>query len=329
MKTTLNQLFEHKALTREEAKKSLKNIAQGKHSESEIAAFLTVFLMRKINMEELAGFREALLELCIPVDFSDFNTIDLCGTGGDGKNSFNISTLASFIVAGAGEKVAKHGNYGVSSSVGSSNIMEYFGYQFTDKQGILKKQLDKAGICFLHAPLFHPAMKTVAPVRRQLKVKTFFNVLGPLVNPSFPQNQLTGVYNLELTRVYQYLLQETDKNFTVVHNLDGYDEISLTDDAKIVTRNSENIHSPKFFGFRRISAESIQGGKDLNASAEIFLTILNGAGTQEQNSVVLANAALAIQTIHPNKEIGECIQIATKSLFDKQALQSFKTLLNK
>jgi anthranilate phosphoribosyltransferase len=248
MKQILLKLTAHQFLEREEACDVLIRIARSEYNQSEVSAFLTVFMMRSITVDELAGFRDALLELCLHTDLSDFNTIDLCGTGGDGKNTFNISTLASFVVAGAGEKVAKHGNYGVSSNCGSSNVMEFYGYEFTNDRDTLLKQLENAGICFLHAPLFHPAMKAVAPIRRELGLKTFFNMLGPMVNPSFPKNQLTGVFNLETARLYNYIYQRTDKNYSIVYSLDGYDEISLTSAFKIISNHEEQLLFPKILG---------------------------------------------------------------------------------
>ena len=211
MKQLLNRLINHESITSEEAKQVLVNISEGKYNQSQIASFLTVFMMRSITLEELQGFRDALLDLCIAVDLKDFNPIDLCGTGGDGKDTFNISTLSSFVTAGAGVNVAKHGNYGVSSACGSSNVMEYLGIKFSNDKDFLKKSIDTTGICVLHAPLFHPAMKNVAPIRRELGVKTFFNMLGPMVNPAFPKNQMVGVFNLELQRLYGYLYQQSDK----------------------------------------------------------------------------------------------------------------------
>ena len=236
MKQILNRLINQESISAEEARNVLVNISEGQYNQSQIASFLTVYMMRNITLEELKGFRDALLDLCIPVDISEFNAIDLCGTGGDGKDTFNISTLASFITAGAGVKVAKHGNYGVSSASGSSNVMEALGVKFTNNIDVLKNTIDKAGICVMHAPLFHPAMKNVAPIRRELGVKTFFNMLGPMVNPAFPKNQMVGVFNLELQRLYGYLYQNTDKNYSIVHALDGYDEISLTGKTKIITK---------------------------------------------------------------------------------------------
>ena len=245
MKETLQYLFDHKTLGKEDAKLILRNMAEGKYNDSEIAAFISVYLMRSITLEELAGFRDALLELCTPVDLSEFNTIDVCGTGGDEKNTFNISTLTSFVVAGAGEKVAKHGNYSVSSACGSSNVLEYFGYKFSSDPDRLRREIDRYNICFLHAPLFNPAMKNVAPVRRSLKIKTFFNMLGPMVNPSSPRNQLVGVFSLDVARLYHYLYQQSDKQFCIIHSLDGYDEISLTGRFRVLTRGTERTCSAR------------------------------------------------------------------------------------
>ena len=297
MKNTLNRLINHEILSKEEARTVLINISSGSYYPSQIAAFLTVYMMRSISIEELAGFREALLELCIKVDLSDFNTIDLCGTGGDGKDTFNISTLASFVTAGAGVKVAKHGNYGVSSISGSSNVMEQLGVKFSNDTDFLKKCVDQAGICILHAPLFHPAMKNVAPIRKELAVKTFFNMLGPMVNPSFPQNQLVGVFNLELARMYAYLYQNTDRNYTILHALDGYDEISLTCPAKFITKTKEGVLNPSDFNVGILSQSEIEGGKTIEASAAMFTNIISGKGTEAQNNVVCANAAMAIATV--------------------------------
>ncbi|NNK17839.1 MAG: anthranilate phosphoribosyltransferase [Maribacter sp.] len=298
MKDILNRLINHDILTKTDAKQVLVNIAKGEYNTSQIAAFLTVYMMRSITIEELEGFRNALLELCLAIDLSEYNPIDLCGTGGDGKDTFNISTLASFVTAGAGIKVTKHGNYGVSSKCGSSNVMEFLGIRFSNKADFLKKSIDQAGICVLHAPLFHPAMKNVAPIRKELAVKTFFNMLGPMVNPAFPKNQMVGVFNLELARMYGYLYQNTDKNFTVLHALDGYDEISLTGATKTISNSSEGILYPEDFGVSRIKQDQIIGGETVADSAKIFMNILEGKGNDAQNNVVCANAGIAIATVN-------------------------------
>jgi len=327
MKAILNHLFEHKTFSREESKQILTDLALGKYNNSQMAAFMTAYCMRSITVNELEGFRDAMLELCLEVDLETENLIDLCGTGGDGKDTFNISTLASFIVAGAGYKVAKHGNYGVSSGCGSSNVIEFLGYQFTSDGDKLRSSIDKANICFLHAPLFHPAMKTVAPIRRELGVKTFFNMLGPLVNPARPENQLVGVFNLELARVYAYLYQKSNKSYTIVNALDGYDEVSLTCDFKTFSADGEKIHSIEALGFEQLNPAEITGGKTVSESAEIFKTVLNGEATSAQNNVVLCNAALAIKTIEAHKSFADCFYEAEQSLLSKKALNSFKILL--
>ena len=327
MKETLNRLINHEILEKEDAKRILVNIAKGDYNNSQIAAFITVYMMRSITIEELEGFRDALLELCLAVDLGDYNPIDLCGTGGDGKDTFNISTLASFVTAGAGVKVTKHGNYGVSSKCGSSNVMEYLGIKFSNDADFLKKSIDEAGICVLHAPLFHPAMKNVAPIRRELAVKTFFNMLGPMVNPAFPKNQMVGVFNLELARMYGYLYQNTDKNFTVLHALDGYDEISLTGATKTISNGSEGMLEPMDFGVSAIKANQIAGGDDVAGSAQLFLDILHGKGTEAQNNVVCANAGVAIATVNGCSP-KEGFEKAKDSLLSGKGLTALKKLQN-
>ena len=327
MKNILNRLINHEILSKEEAKNVLVNISNGSYNPSQIAAFLTVYMMRSISIDELAGFREALLELCIRVDLSDYNTIDLCGTGGDGKDTFNISTLASFVAAGAGIKVAKHGNYGVSSISGSSNVMEQLGIKFSNDADFLKKCMEKAGICILHAPLFHPAMKNVGPIRKELGVKTFFNMLGPMVNPAFPQNQLVGVFNLELARMYGYLYQNTDRNFTILHSLDGYDEVSLTCPTKFISKTKEGVLNPSDFGVRQLLQSEIAGGKSIEESAQLFSTIISGKGTEAQSNVVCANAAMAIATVTGCTPL-EGFEQAKESLFSGKGLEALNTLKN-
>ncbi len=325
MKNLLNRLIRHEILTQAEAREALTSISKGDMNAAQMACFMTVYMMRPITVGELAGFRQALLDLCIPIGLAAYNAIDLCGTGGDGKDTFNISTLASFITAGAGVNVAKHGNYGVSSISGSSNVMEAMGIRFSNDSGFLEKCISEAGICILHAPLFHPAMKMVAPIRKELGVRTFFNMLGPLVNPSFPKNQLCGVFSLELARMYAYLFQQTDLNYAVVHALDGYDEITLTDKAKIVTREAEKMILPSDFGLIEIEAEAIKGGADIASSAALFHTIIRGNGSEAQNNVVCANAAMAIATV-TGDSLTESFEKATESLRSGAALRSLQKL---
>lgn len=326
MKNILNRLIQHEILTKMEAKEVLVNISSGSYNPSQIAAFMTVFMMRSITVEELEGFREALLELCIPVDFSAYDTIDLCGTGGDGKDTFNISTLASFIVAGAGIKVAKHGNYGVSSISGSSNVMEKMGVKFTNDIDFLTKSIEETNIAILHAPLFHPAMKNVGPIRKELGVKTFFNMLGPMVNPSFPKNQMVGVFSLELARMYAYLYQNTTTNYSILHGLSGFDEVSLTDDVKIISNHSEQILKPINFNFSSIKLESIKGGNTIDEAAKIFHDVISGKGSVEQNNVVCVNAAVAIKTIEKSS-YEDALAKAQESLVSGKAFEKLNQLI--
>lgn len=326
MKEVLNKLFKYQSLSREEAFTILSNLATGQYNNSQMAAFMTVYLMRSITVEELEGFRDAMLELCVKVPGQDYDAIDLCGTGGDGKNTFNISTLSSFVVAGAGQNVVKHGNYGVSSVSGSSNVLESMGAKFTNDVDQIKRSIEQSGICFLHAPLFHPAMKNVGPVRRELGIKTFFNMLGPMVNPAFPKNQLVGVFSLELARLYGYLYQNTDKNFMIVHALDGYDEVSLTGGFKIISRNEEAVYEPEDIGLKRLNQEDLYGGETVEDSAKIFKQVLNNEGTEEQEQAILANAGLAIAT-GKQLSIQEGIEQARESLNSGKAMESFKNFL--
>ncbi|MBN8853924.1 MAG: anthranilate phosphoribosyltransferase [Sphingobacteriales bacterium 50-39] len=328
MKKILQYLFEHKTLTRPQAREVLTNIAGGAYNESEIAAFITVFLMRSITIDELQGFRDALLDLCVRVDLNGHDAIDIVGTGGDGKNTFNISTLSCFIVAGTGQKVAKHGNYGASTISGASNVMESLGYKFKNDAGALKKEIDQAGICFLHAPLFHPALKTVGPIRKNLGVRTFFNMLGPMVNPASPKFQLVGVYNLEMARIYNYLLQQTEGYYTIIHGLDGYDEISLTGDTKVITQKGEKIMTPEELGKRMVNASDIYGGNSVDEAAKIFTKILKVEGSWAQNAVVLANAAMALYSTGNYGKYDDAYAAAVDSLESGKAYAALNTLIS-
>ncbi|OPB84405.1 anthranilate phosphoribosyltransferase [Elizabethkingia ursingii] len=327
MKQILQYLFDHHTLSRAEAKAILSEIAQNKYNENEVTAFVSVFLMRNIALAELEGFQEALLQLAVPADLGTNDLVDIVGTGGDGKNTFNISTLASFIVAGTGQQVAKHGNYGVSSTSGASNVLEELGYQFKDNAEDLKKDLEKANICFIHAPLFHPALKAVGPLRKNLGLRTFFNILGPLVNPAKPKYSMIGVYNPEIARIYQYLLQKQKEKFMLVHALDGYDEISLTQDTKIYSEKGEEIYSAEDLHFKTITADSIFGGSSKQEAAEIFLNILKGNATYEQNAVVLANAAMALKNTGKYGDYDSCLALSRESLESGKAFKSLQLLV--
>lgn len=328
MKEILNELIEHRSLSKEAAKKVLVDLASAKFNPSQMSAFMTVYMMRAITIDELQGFRDAMLELCIPVHL-DKPVMDVCGTGGDGKNTFNISTLSSFVVAAAGQPVAKHGNVGVSSVCGSSNLLQYFGVEFTNDTDELKRSLDRANICFMHAPLFHPAMKNVGAIRKELGVKTFFNMLGPMVNPAFPPRQLVGVFSLELARQYGYLYQNTNKDFVILHDLNGYDEISLTGPFKVFTNTGEKVIEPIDLGLPCVEAAELTGGETVEESARIFLSVLEGKGTEAQNSVVIANAGMAIYAGQQQKGITIAIEMAREALLSGRALLTFKSFLNK
>ena len=321
MKQILYKLFEHQYLGRSEARDILQNIAQGKYSDAQIASLITVFLMRNISVEELCGFRDALLDMRIPVDLNEFSPIDIVGTGGDGKNTFNISPASCFVLAGAGYPVVKHGNYGATSVSGASNVMEQHGVKFTNDNDKLRRCMEQCNMAYLHAPLFNSAMKAVAPVRKALGVRTFFNMLGPLVNPVFPKYQLLGVYNLPLLRLYSYTYQQSDTQFAVVHSLDGYDEISLTTEFKVATSGNEKIYTPESLGFSRYQEADLYGGDTPEEAAKIFNNVLKNKATSAQRDVVIANSAFAIQVIESQKSIFECIDMAKESLESGKALQ--------
>ncbi|HYG21108.1 MAG TPA: anthranilate phosphoribosyltransferase [Ohtaekwangia sp.] len=326
MKQILNELIDHRSLTKQTAKQVLVDLATGKYNPSQTTAFMTVYMMRSVTVDELQGFRDAMLELCIPARF-DLPVMDVCGTGGDAKNTFNISTLSSFVVAAAGQPVAKHGNYGVSSACGSSNLLEYFGYRFTNDVDELKRSLERSNICFMHAPLFHPAMKNVAPIRKELGVKTFFNMLGPMVNPAFPTRQLVGVFSLELARQYGYLYQHSEKQFVILHSLDGYDEISLTGPFKYFYNKGERIADPADLSLPKLSYADLRGGDSVEESAKIFMQVLQGKGTAAQNSAVIANAGLAIFTGHQEEGLAKALDRAREALESGKALKAFKNLI--
>ncbi|MBT8233867.1 MAG: anthranilate phosphoribosyltransferase [Saprospiraceae bacterium] len=329
MKKILNKLFEHQKLNADEAKQILIDIANGKYNEAQVAVFLGVYMMRSVGIEELKGFRSALLDLCLPVDLGGIESIDLCGTGGDGKNTFNISTTTSFVVAGAGYKVSKHGNYGVSSMCGSSNVLEHLGYNFTNDTDTLKRQIDENNICFMHAPLFHPSMKFVAPIRKALGIKTFFNMLGPLVNPAKPTHQSVGVFSLELARLYNYIFEDSSTNYSIVYALDGYDEVSLTDQTYVINLNGEHIINPNEFGYTKVKAENIYGGQSIEEAANILISILKNNSTVDQKEVVLANAALAINCFEKDKSLLECKAIAQESIESGNAFRVLEKSVDK
>lgn len=325
MKKYLEKLYQHQSLTQEEAFDALQQISVNKVNASQIASFITVFLMRGLSTQEFKGFSDALLNLCIPIKF-DKEVMDVCGTGGDGKSTFNISTLTALVVASYGIPVAKHGNYGVSSISGSSNVLEYLGYQFTNDTDGLKKQLDQHNICFLHAPLFHPALKQAAPIRKELGIKTFFNMLGPLINPASPQNRMIGVYNQEIGRCYHYLLQQSAGNYTIVHSIDGYDEISTTADFKLFHQNGEEQVSMQDLNIPIVNHKDLSGGNTIAEAAKIFVGILQGKGTVAQTNAIAVNTGIAIETI-TKKDRLHCIEIAKEIILSGKAYHTFNQLI--
>tara|TARA_B100001027_G_scaffold118434_1_gene81762 strand:- start:703 stop:1695 length:993 start_codon:yes stop_codon:yes gene_type:complete len=327
MKNLLKDLYNHKIMSKEESKAALISLTDGSANSSQISSFLTVFLLRDITSEELDGFREAMIELSIDVDIDGDELIDLCGTGGDGKDTFNISTISSFVVAGSGIKVAKHGNYGVSSSCGSSNIISHLGHEFSNNISSLKYSLDKSNICFLHAPLFHPSLKNISPVRIELGVKTFFNMLGPMVNPIQPKSQLVGVFNSNIFRLYSHIYNKTNKSYCIVHSIDGYDEVSLTGSFKLFSNNQDLMLEPKDLGFNVIDSVKLSGGKNIKESSKIFLDILKNKGTSEQVDAVLANSGLAIYCAKKLNSIKDGIEIARESLESGKAYNCLKLFI--
>jgi anthranilate phosphoribosyltransferase len=323
MKQILNQLFNHQSLTREEAAEVMTNMAAGKYNESQIAAFISVYLMRSIELDEIIGFRDALLNTAISIDLSEFEPLDIVGTGGDEKNTFNISTCSCFTLAGAGYKVAKHGNYGATSVSGASNLLEYYGAKFTTDINIVKHSLEKTGFAYLHAPFCNPAMKNVAPVRKNMGVRTFFNVLGPLISPARPQYQCLGVYNLKMMRLYNYIYQNLGVQYSIVHSLDGFDEISLTDTCKIVTNKGEFVYTPEELGFKKAEQNELWGGNTVSDAAKIFMNVLENKSSEAQRNAVIINSAFAIQTRCPDKSIEQCKDEAIESLESGHAKKVF------
>ena len=324
MKQYLQKRISGEILSKTEAQEALSIIAKGEANNSQIASFLTTYMIKMVTADELEGFRDAMLDLALTIDLSEFSPMDVCGTGGDGKDTFNISTTSSFVVAGAGQNVAKHGNHGVSSSVGSSTVLEYLGVKFTNDESYLKAKIESAGICFLHAPLFHPAMRFVGPIRKELGMKTFFNMLGPILNPAKVQKQLTGVYSPEVLDIYGELFQKTNKNFGVLYGLDGYDEISLTCDFELITQKGKETISTEQLGFTKCIQSDLEGGNNVEESAKILVNILENKGTKAQTEVVLANAATALYCADDDLSLSDAVLMAKESLESGKALTSFK-----
>lgn len=320
-----NRLLNHEELQREETKNLLVAITQGELNDPEIAALLTAIQMRGITVEELLGFRDGILETGVPVPLHCDRYIDVVGTGGDRKNTFNISTTACFVIAGAGYKVAKHGNFSATSVSGASNVIKNHGVMFTDDADKLNRSLDECGIVYLHAQLFAKAMKFVGAIRKALPFPTFFNLLGPIINPSKPQCQLLGVANLNQMRLYQQVYQRIGIDYGIVNSIDGYDEISLTSDFKVTTNDYERVFKPADLGFNIARPEELVGGATEEEAAQIFDAVLQGTALQAQKNIVMANAAFAIQVLEKGKKsIEECIDIARESLDSGKALSTFR-----
>lgn len=330
MNRILSNLFEHKSLTRNEARDVMLNIADGMYNDNQLSAFMTVYLMRSITPEELTGFRDAILQRRVVIDLGESarDAIDIVGTGGDGKNTFNISTASCFVVAGAGRKVVKHGNYGASSVSGASNVLEQHGVVFTSDPDLLRRSLEESGVAFLHAPFFSPALKSVGPVRRSLRMRTFFNMLGPLVNPTVPKNQLLGVYNLKLLRLYRYIAQNEGINSTIVHSLDGYDEISLTSPFKVADNRNEYLLSPSDLDMPQVDEEDLYGGETVEEAARVFDDVLSGKSSEGKKNCVIANAAFALHTLDSSLPLENALAQARESLYSGAALDSFKRFID-
>ena len=326
MKSSFELLCHGHSLSETEAYQLFQEICGNKLNNSQILAIMAFYSARPITVNELMGFRNALLEMCIPVKLEK-EAIDVCGTGGDQKNTFNISTLSAFVIAASGIPVAKHGNYGSSSVSGSSDILNYLGYQFKTNSDELNNELNKHNVCFIHAPLFHPALKNVATQRKELGVKTFFNMLGPLVNPANITFKYIGVYGLDLARLYNYMLQLDNSKYSIVHSLDGYDEVSLTSPFKFISNATEKIIAPETIGFSMLGQEAIYGGITIKDNATIFLNVLQNQSTISQKNVVVANSAMAMHGYNPKITIEECISICNETIESKAAYNLFKQLI--
>ena len=327
MKNILTSRIEGISLDQQSAKEIVLRIGRGEINPSQIAAFLSSYWYHPIQVQELKGFAEAMLELAVTVDLSEFDAMDVCGTGGDGKDTFNISTTSSFVVVGAGQKIAKHGNHGVSSAVGSSTVLEFLGLKFKNDESYLKRKMENAGICFLHAPLFHPAMRFVGPIRKELGMKTFFNLLGPLLNPAKVEKQLTGVYSGEVFDLYHEFFKESGKQFGIVYGEDGYDEISLTNGFRLATNAGRSDFQPADLGFEKISSDQLSGGSTVEHSADIMYKILQREGTAAQTHAVLSNAGAALWVAQKANSLQEGISLAKESLESGRAFQAFKKFI--
>jgi anthranilate phosphoribosyltransferase len=326
MKTILPNLFNPAGLSRTEAAEALTAVISAEAEPSQIGAFISIIETRGITQNEFEGFIGVLSDSGKQVDLGTFETIDVCGTGGDGKGTFNISTAAAFILAGSGVKVAKHGNKSATSGCGSSDVLEHLGLRFTDDEATLRSQLEAANFTYLHAPLFQPALRNLGAIRSSLGFKTFFNMIGPLLNPARPRYRFAGVSSPLALRQYQYFLETTDCQYSVVFSRDGYDEISLTSSFEVVTRDGRETLSPEDVGFPRLNTNDLIGGHDVATSADLLLRILGGKGNDSQNSVTVINAAFARKTV-TSEPINQCIEKCRDSLESGRGLSALETLL--
>ena len=324
MKQYLELLIEGHELSRNDTYNIMLNITREKYSVQEISALLMGIQMRGVSVDELLGFRDGLLDTGKSIDLSNYNTLDIVGTGGDGKNTFNISTCSAFVIAGAGYKVSKHGNGASTSVSGASNVLEGHGVKFSSDPDIHRRSLDEAGICYFHAPLFAYGMKFVGPSRKALRVPTCFNLLGPLVNPGRPKNSLHGTATQTQMRLYTSIHQKLGDNYGVITSYDGYDEISLTSGFKIATNHFEKVYTPKEMGLNYVYSEDIYGGRNASDALQIFDNVLENRCSNAQKEVILANAACGISVMDRNIGMEDSISIARESLESGRAMQCFK-----
>lgn len=327
MKSQFEKLSQGYSLTESESYGFITAIIEGRMNATQTASALAFYVARPIQIQELNGFKKALMDYCTPVSLTK-SAMDVCGTGGDGKNTFNISTLSAIVLAAAGIPIAKHGNYGSTSISGSSDILKYLGYQFLSSADDLNDHLERSNFCFMHAPLFHPALKNVAQIRKEIGIRTFFNIMGPLVNPANITAKYVGVFNQETARLYNYHLQNEQIDYMVVHSVDGYDEVSLTADIKLLRNTTEKLISPIDLDFPYVTAAELKSGNTIEESALIFVNILEGNGTASQNNVVIANSALAYTCYHPKISYAEAKAICLEVLQSKKAYHQFKNIIN-
>ena len=326
MRKFLNTLISGEPLSFEEAREAITRMGTGEANPAQAAAFLMGIQQKGITTDELRGFRQGMLELAVTLNFEDLEPMDVCGTGGDGKDTFNISTTSAFVAAGAGVKIAKHGNHGVSSAVGSSTVLEFLGVKFTNDKDYLRQKIEAAGICYLHAPLFHPAMKHIGPIRKELGIKTFFNILGPLMNPAGVKAQISGVSDLKTFELYKDVFSTQEGHFAVIHALDGYDEISLTGAFRVWKKTGDTVVQPADWGLPVVTPEQLSGGETLEESARILIRILKGEGSPEQAAAVQANAGLAI-SVSRNISFEEGLSLAEESVKSGKAYRAFQKLV--